>query len=137
MKAVLLAMSVGLLFSACIATEPFPPSKPGEQTDQKSVKELRQESFDDIDVDACVAGGGEVRQDGLLGLYRCTTPYDDAGVICRDSSDCTGRCMGDDDVTDNEAGSGNAIGVCEADDSPFGCFATIDAGTPSPFICVD
>ncbi len=61
----------------------------------------------------------------------------DAGEVCADASDCEGRCLGSDDVTDYEAAPGEAKGVCEADDSPFGCYAEISNGTPEPMICVD
>ena len=108
-----------------------------ENESQPSLEEMREASLEEIDMEACVAGGGTVQQEGLLGMFRCTTPYADAGKTCRDESDCAGRCMGSDDVTDYEAKPGATVGVCEATDSPFGCFATIEDGTPSPFICVD
>lgn len=104
---------------------------------EKSMEELREESRASIDAEACAAKGGEVRQEGMLGFYRCTVPYEDAGERCTDASDCEGRCMARDDVTDYDGVPGEAEGVCEADDSPFGCYATIEDGSVSGMLCVD
>ncbi len=109
----------------------------GAPGDEKSIDEMRDESRAKIDEDACTAQGGEVRQEGLLGLWRCVVPYSDAGEACSDASDCEGRCFGRDDVTDYEAEPGAAVGVCEADDSPFGCFAELEGGDVAPMLCVD
>lgn len=105
--------------------------------DGKSVDEINADALADIDVEACEAGGGEVRAEGLLGAPRCVTPYPDAGEICSDASDCEGRCLGADDVTDFDAPDGEARGICEADDSPFGCFSEIRNGVAEAMICVD
>ncbi len=105
--------------------------------DEKSIEEMRAESRARIDEEACVGRGGEVRQEGLLGLWRCVVPYGDAGASCSDASDCEGRCFARDDVTDYEAEPGAAVGVCEADNSPFGCFAEIENGDVAPMLCVD
>lgn len=91
----------------------------------------------EVDVAACEAGGGTVQRAGLLGLPRCVTPYPDAGAVCSDSSDCAGRCLAADEITDYNAPSGQKRGLCEADDSPFGCFAEIIEGDTGPAICVD
>lgn len=109
----------------------------GAPGDEKSIDEIRDESRAEIDEAACTAQGGVVRQEGLLGLWRCVVPYADAGASCNDASDCEGRCFGRDDVTDYEAEPGAAVGVCEADDSPFGCFAVIEGGDVTPMLCVD
>ncbi len=103
----------------------------------KSIDEMREESRAKIDDEACAAQGGEVRQEGLLGLWRCVVPYADAGASCSDASDCEGRCFARDDVTDYEAEPGAAVGVCEENDSPFGCFAEVVGGNVEPMICVD
>ena len=103
----------------------------------KTLEEMRAESLAKIDAEACRAGGGEVRMAGMMGLYRCVTPYADAGEVCRDESDCEGRCLGDDAVTDYNAAPGEQQGVCEADDSPFGCYAIINDGVADAMLCVD
>lgn len=105
--------------------------------ESKSLEEMRAESRAKIDEEDCIAGGGAVVQDGLLGLYRCTTPYGDAGKLCSDASDCEGRCMGDDTVTDYDAPTGEVVGKCEVNDSPFGCFALVENGSVGPALCVD
>ncbi len=109
----------------------------GDEGDGKSLEELREESREKIDEEACAAAGGVVRQEGLLGLFRCVVPYGDAGTQCSDAIDCEGRCLARDDVTDYDAEPGAAVGVCEADDSPFGCFAEIENGDVAPMLCVD
>ena len=109
----------------------------GAPGDEKSLEEMRDESRAKIDEDACAAQGGVVQQEGLLGLWRCVVPYADAGAQCSDSSDCEGRCFANDDVTDYNAAPGAAVGICEANDSPFGCFAEIENGDVAPMLCVD
>ena len=98
---------------------------------------MREDALAEIDVEACEANGGEVRPDGMLGLPRCITPYSDAGKVCSGSSDCEGNCIGDDRVTDYNAPPGEQKGICEADDSPFGCYAFIENGTVDHTICID
>ncbi|MEM8772659.1 MAG: M1 family metallopeptidase [Pseudomonadota bacterium] len=103
----------------------------------KTLDQAREEALAGIDIEACEAAGGVVRPEGLLGLPRCVKPYSDAGTTCVDGSDCEGRCLSADGVTDYEARPGEARGLCEADDSPFGCFAEINRGTVGAALCVD
>lgn len=126
------------LTSACAPGKDAAPDDSGEHTQNgKTIEEMRAESLAKIDQAACDAAGGEVRQEGMLGLWRCVTPYADAGAICTDASDCEGRCLGSDDVTDYEAPPGQISGRCEADDSPFGCNAEIEDGSVTATLCVD
>ena len=102
---------------------------------EKTIEDLRAESLAAVDKDACAANGGEVRQEGLLGTWRCVTPFPDAGKACRDKADCEGKCLLPPDAsaaTDEEA-----IGACQANDSPFGCYAEISGGRVMAAICVD
>jgi len=99
----------------------------------KTIEDMRAESLAAIDQQACEAGGGEVRQEGMLGMYRCVTPYADAGAECRSSSDCEGKCLVTDDTLVGEA----TVGACQADDSPFGCYAEIEDGQVTAALCVD
>ena len=103
----------------------------------KTIQQMREESLAKIDAEACREGGGEVQMAGMMGLYRCVTPYADAGKVCRDESDCEGRCLGDDNVTDYSAAPGEQQGVCEEDDSPFGCYSIIENGVAGAMLCVD
>lgn len=115
----------------------FAKAEANEDDNGQSIEEMREESLADIDQAECTENGGTVRQEGLLGLYRCVLPYNDAGKTCSDPSDCEGRCLGDDSVTDYQAEPGEAQGLCEADDSPFGCFAEIEGGVVGAALCVD
>ena len=129
-------VAAGLMaLAACVAPEES-QNAAGEQP-EKTLEEAREEALAKIDVAACEAGGGVVRPEGMMGMPRCVTPYGDAGAVCSDASDCEGRCMGDDRVTDYDAPPGEAKGICEANDSPFGCYATIVGGTPDAMLCVD
>jgi len=98
-----------------------------------TVEEMRERSRAEIDAAACAADGGEIRQEGMLGMYRCVRPYADAGKACRSGADCMGRCLAPDGPMTGEA----AEGRCQANDSPFGCYAEIEDGKVSAAICVD
>lgn len=102
---------------------------------EKTIDDLRAESLAAIDKEACAAKHGEIRQEGLLGTWRCVVPYADAGKSCRDKADCEGKCLlapGSDAVTGAEA-----TGICQANDSPFGCYAEIVDGKVAAALCVD
>ena len=120
-----------LFLIASCATPEAPTSE------DKTLEDARQEALDNIDREACEKNGGEVRRAGLLGMPRCITPYGDADKECNAKSQCEGRCMAHDSVTDYDAPPGEAIDRCERNNNPFGCYATIDDGKLSPFICVD
>lgn len=121
------------MVAACAAPPPPPPVDSGPT----SIEDARRKSWDEIDHRACNAMGGEVRQDGMMGLYRCVTPFADAGKVCRDASDCMGQCRTSDDVTDYDAAPGSQVGKCQVNDSPFGCYGTIERGTATAMLCVD
>ncbi len=133
----LLILLMSALLWACAPQETTTPENEGTSEPAKSLEEQREEAIANFDHEACQAKGGEMRIDGLLGMPRCTIPYADAGAPCTDHSDCEGRCLNDDSVTDYDAPPGEARGLCEADDSPFGCYAEIENGTLAPAICVD
>ena len=101
------------------------------------LEKMRAESLAKIDVEACEAEGGSVERAGMLGLFRCVIPYEDAEALCSDASDCAGRCLSSTDVTDFQAPPGEGVGRCEINDSPFGCYAVIDNGVVGPTLCVD
>ena len=83
----------------------------------------------------CEAAGGEVRRDGMAGWEHCIQEYADAGAACSDASDCLGRCMIDGEFT--AAGQPTDAGRCEANNSPFGCFQTVENGVATAALCVD
>jgi hypothetical protein len=100
---------------------------------EKTIEDMRAESLAAVDQDACAKAGGEVRQEGMLGMYRCVKPYADAGKTCRSKSDCEGKCLAVDDALPDQ----QTTGVCQADDGPFGCYAEVEDGKISNAICVD
>lgn len=85
---------------------------------------------------ACRAAGGEVGPGGMLGYDQCVRPYADAGKACMGAEDCEGRCLLSPE-SDDDVGQPTEDGVCQADDSPFGCYAEVDDGVPQFAICVD
>lgn len=145
MHKILVAIAVAVL-AACSAQKPAgdggapnvdnalvddvlqPPSN-----DARTIEEMRAESLAAIDEKACAADGGEVRMEGMLGMYRCVRPYADAGKACRSDADCAGKCL----ATGEEAAGEDAIGACQANDSPFGCYAEVEDGKVTNAICVD
>ncbi len=98
-----------------------------------SIEEMRAQSLAEIDKDACAAAGGDVRQEGMLGMYRCVKPFADAGKACRSKSDCEGKCL----ATDDAMPDAEIVGACQAEDSPFGCYAEVENGKITNAICVD
>lgn len=99
----------------------------------KTIEDMRAASLAEIDREACESAGGEVRQEGMLGLYRCVKPYSDAGKSCRSSGECEGKCL----VVDDAATGEDAVGACQKDDSPFGCYSEVEDGKVANAICVD
>jgi hypothetical protein len=101
---------------------------------EKTIDDLRAESLASVDSAACEAGGGEVRQEGMLGMYRCVKPYADAGKACSGKADCEGQCRFEGDApTDGSP----VTGACQRDDSPFGCYSEVEDGKIIHAICVD
>jgi hypothetical protein len=87
------------------------------------------------DLAVCRSKGGTYKGVGIFGTPSCVIPYSDAGKVCRDSSDCVGKCTIELDQTKGE--SQRTSGFCEADNAHFGCFAEIVNGVEQPGICVD
>jgi hypothetical protein len=107
-----------------------PASAGGEMT----IEEMRERSRAEIDEAACESAGGKIRQEGMLGLYRCVTPFADAGKPCKGKADCEGGCrLEGDPPTDGS----EATGVCQRDDSPFGCYSEVEDGKVTGGVCVD
>ena len=81
----------------------------------------------------CAAIGGVLEQAGRMGRYACYAQYADGGKSCRDSDDCAGDCRADPEAKTG----GKAVGICTANNIPFGCYAKVENGVVGPFICVD
>lgn len=156
MRLPLAALALGLAIAACSAgkdaPQPTPPDAVGAidpaadagpsgadspdttaDGEAKTIEEMRAASLAEIDQEACRGAGGEVRQEGMLGMYRCVKPYADAGKACRSKSDCEGKCL----ATDDAAPDAEVTGACQANDSPFGCYAEVEDGKVTGAICVD
>ena len=81
----------------------------------------------------CRAAGGEVRRGGLAGFEQCVYAFADAGTACTDGSQCEGQCRAVGDTAFGEP----VAGVCQADSSPFGCYAEVEDGLATAALCVD
>ncbi|MEZ5937663.1 MAG: hypothetical protein R3C52_05535 [Hyphomonadaceae bacterium] len=84
--------------------------------------------------DACAKAGGEVRPVCMMGKPMCVIAFKDAGKPCTDSSQCSGRCLGDGKAT--KAGQ-PGTGRCAPTNNPCGCFQTVRDGIVQPTLCVD
>ncbi|MFC6197052.1 hypothetical protein [Ponticaulis profundi] len=139
------------LLAACSTPETSPPELPAPsgtpQTSERPVglterpdsfmSEGQEESWDAIDHEACAENGGIVQMAGMLGYYRCTLIFDDAGKACSDTDDCMGKCLAEDMAMSPEETETEAVGKCAQTDSPFGCYSQIVDGKQTPTICVD
>ncbi len=114
-----------------LATAKDDPAPTGQE---KTIEEMRAESLASIDRTACEGAGGQVRQEGMLGMYRCVKPYADAGKPCRGKADCEGQCRFEGEAP---ADGADVTGVCQRDDSPFGCYSEVEDGKLTGGICVD
>lgn len=89
----------------------------------------------DASAEACAARGGEWRRAGRMGALRCVVSFADAGQPCTDGAQCQGDCRLPADA--KRTADGQAAGVCQANDDPFGCYTTVNAGRAGPTVCVD
>jgi hypothetical protein len=87
----------------------------------------------------CSAKGGSMQTAGRSGAPMCMVKYKDAGKSCKSDSDCKGQCrvaLGHENRI-KQPGE-KVAGVCQATNSPFGCFATVEKGVvDKPMMCVD
>lgn len=86
----------------------------------------------------CAAKGAFLDYRGMFGTAMCVTRFPDAGKACSDKSDCSGRCITEDERFLTPAAIGNsARGLCQPDDSLFGCYAEVVNGRIAQPICAD
>lgn len=85
---------------------------------------------------ACDARGGRMQRAGMLGRWRCTVSYADAGKRCTDGDQCQGDCLLPDGRGPADPNAAVA-GQCQADDNPFGCKITVEDGRVGAGLCVD
>lgn len=92
-------------------------------------------TFTAAEAAACTARGGRVDRRGRLGTDYCVTALADAGKVCSDKADCTGKCIAPD--ASIPAGTA-ATGTCQPDNGPlFGCYSAVVDGKAAAGICVD
>jgi len=84
----------------------------------------------------CKAAGGSVEPGGMLGFDQCVQTYADAGNACQAETDCMGLCLLSPDSED-DVDQPTDDGICQATDSPFGCYAEVREGKVHWAICVD
>jgi hypothetical protein len=130
-------MTVGLILGSCSSAAPNTPSSapsragPTEADPRQTPSEARFQT--------CAAEGGEMRQQGRMGAWACVTLYADAGKVCRDKSDCLGKCeaVRGDTSTTSAPKPAEETGICAADNSRFGCRAEIIKGRSTAWLCID
>lgn len=83
----------------------------------------------------CAARGGTMQAVGRAQTMQCVVKYADAGKRCTTGSDCAGDCRIESTPFPTEGAA--AVGVCQADSRPFGCYARVEGGKATPAICVD
>ena len=83
----------------------------------------------------CAARGGTMQAVGRAQTLQCVVKYADAGKRCTTGSDCAGDCRVESTPFPTEGAA--AMGVCQADSRPFGCYARVEGGKATPAICVD
>ncbi len=87
----------------------------------------------------CKRSGGIMQKSGRAGALLCLIAYKDAGKMCKNGSDCAGDCRLGPDPADRIKQPGAQVsGVCQANNSPFGCYATVEKGIiDRPMMCTD
>lgn len=137
----LLLALAALIASACTAPAPAPEEQgafvgiDGKPlvTPEGNIDNAVQEALT-ANPAACAKAGGEVRRVCLMGVPMCVVAFADAGKVCTDSSECSGRCLA------SKAGAAMtqpAKGQCSATNDPCGCFQTVEKGIAQPALCVD
>lgn len=132
-------LPIGLL--ACQNTQKNPIQDEAKPT----ISEKKLLEFDDgfppkpsqAELDDCIAKGGIMSRQGMAGGYMCVISYADAGKSCTDGSECqSGECLVDNSSRYNPY-TQTVTGMCKINNSPFGCFSTIENGKVGYSVCVD
>jgi putative hemolysin len=135
MKRILIAVAA-VLMAAC---QPMPAD--GGRTDLAEATPVvqspaAQSAAGSEDAAACAAAGGKMLAQGRMQSVRCLITYADAGRRCTDGDDCAGDCrIGD--VANAPSAGASAVGQCQANSSPFGCYTTVEGGKAEATLCVD
>lgn len=82
----------------------------------------------------CDKQGGKWKKVGRQQAYACVLPANDAGNMCKDSSECDVACV----TANNQMDAGQkASGVCLESTDLFGCRAYVSNGIVEHTLCVD
>ncbi|MCD9097102.1 hypothetical protein [Luteimonas fraxinea] len=101
---------------------------------QKSVERSRSVALAKIDQEQCKAEGGVVRGVGMFGTPACVKPFQDAGKVCSDKSECRGLCM----APESSIVGSRSTGACQKDTHDiYGCYNNIESGAVVAGICLD
>lgn len=84
----------------------------------------------------CQARGGRMLPQGRMQTLQCVVAYADAGERCTTGGDCQGDCRIE-DVTGAPRAGAAAVGQCQATNSRFGCYTTVEDGKAEATLCVD
>lgn len=141
---ILASLGAAIILAACsyqgatdggnIVGSESPSDNSGEEP---SLDELRAKAWAEFDHEDCKRSGGAGQQQGLLGMPMCVIPFADAGKQCSDHDMCEGQCRTNDSVTDYDGQPGTQLGLCQANNSPFGCYGLVENGSAGAFLCVD
>lgn len=86
---------------------------------------------------SCRASGGYESRTPF-GQPFCQQRFADGGKSCSTKSDCTGRCLSDDDRLLSASVGTPSKGHCEAERQSFGCFVVIDEEKIArPYTCYE
>lgn len=137
-----------VLLSGCVVPEPEPEAEPvqegvaeTEQVDDagtvgQGMRVLPSDRAMTADQRAaCTKAGGTVERRGMAQTELCVTPHADAGKICTDGDQCTGRCIAEGQV--GSAPGETVTGICQRDDQLFGCYGIVEDGRIEAGLCVD
>ena len=116
----------GVLFACTSTSAPTPrPATKSIEIDGSKTTELEHLE--------CITAGGEIVTPGFGTQSQCSLPYQDAGVECRDISDCIGTCR----VETIEQFEILGHGQCHANSGDWaGCYYLVRKGKAER-ICVD
>jgi len=127
-----LLILAALLAAAC---QPMPAATGGAQTAEAApVAQTPAPPTDDAA--ACAARGGKMLPQGRMQTLRCVVAYADAGRRCTDGDQCAGDCRIADVGAAPRAGQA-AVGQCQANNTRFGCFTTVEDGKAEATLCID
>ena len=97
------------------------------QQDNRSAyeKDLYKKAMVSEEIKNCKKNGGVVQGAGLLGIPNCVITYPDAGKSCKNSSECTHKCLL---IGKNIPMGAPAVGECKPNSLSFGCYAPVEDG---------